>query len=264
MKSTTFRWCLSGFFAFQVSCLTGCFHSIEARPPVQHLYVAQPAPPPSDEIVVVTPGEYIIADGMELRTAPAWRLTKPLNTTLPGTFGVPFHIGVDPCVLSPMYLSPQGVAYVAPRGVAGAAYEGKSVFGVNDQIGIRVPASGHPIYLFCDNGGFNGVPPGMAVWSRQIRPDELALFEQTTTTQPFWKPWGRGLTYAGVAGGQLKVTFEELKNENGTLIKTSEKDYTFDLNADGPTEISVWGCRVRVLSATATEIRFQVLKGFKD
>ena len=211
----------------------------------------------------MTPGEYMIADGLETRSAPAWRLTKQLNTTLPGTFGVEFKISIDPCVLYPAYSSPQGIAYLAPQGMAGAAYEGKSVFGFNDQMGIRVPPSGHPIYLFCDNGTFNQVPHGFAIWSRQIRPDELALFERTRTEQAFWKPWGRGLTYGGTSGGKLTVTFEELKNEAGTLVKQSEKDFTFDLNPDGPTEISVWGCRVRVLSASSTEIKFQVLQGFK-
>lgn len=240
---------------------SGCFRAAEARGNIDYLYTEESSEALSDLQRTVSPGQFLLSDTAVVQTANGWQLGRTLEATIPGTFGIPFHVRIEPCLLAPAYSVDATVAFVAPRGAVSATHDGTSVLGTNDELGIRVE-NDRSAWLYCDNGTYNGVPHGYAIWKRRLSQEEWDSFTPSKVSRPRIREWSRTLAYGGVAGGKLTLIYQELKARGQSITVSSERDFVFDIAANGPTEVSVWGSRLRIESATSTEIRFQVLKGF--
>jgi hypothetical protein len=252
--------------AAAVLLMTGCFPALENRRSVESAFTPIEMRINSDGTRVASVGEYIALGNMEVMDGPAWRLKQPLKTTLPGTLGIGFDVSIQPCVLEAWYQCDDGLAFVAPSRFATATYDGKSVFADQDELGIRVSPDGKQVKLYCDNGVFNGFGPGATycIWSRPIKPDELAKFEKVSRRRIFPQTDARGLLFSGVSGGKLILTLENWEMKRAIASKGEVKDYTFDLSRTGPTKISVQGCVIEVLSATPEGLTYRVLKPFEE
>jgi hypothetical protein len=243
--------------------LSGCFVGIENRRSVEASFEPIQLQANSTEPKRASVGQYVIVDKMDVAKGPAWKLKSKLETTIPGTMGITFNVTMNPCLLEAWYVCDSGIAFVAPAKYASATFNGKSVFSDQDELGIRAATDGSgTIKVFCDNGAFNGVPPGYAIWSRDMTPAETAMFERVTVTRVFPQAHGRGVVFSGVSGGKLTLTLEAWEQVRSLPVRIEAKDYVFDMQPGGPTTVSVQGCQLEVLSADSSGIRYRISKPF--
>ena len=243
--------------------LSGCFVGIENRRSVEGSFepIKLSADPANEQTASV--GQYVAVDNMEVASGPAWKLKSKLETSIPGTMGIPFKVTLKPCTLEAWYVCDSGMAFVAPAKYAAAIFDGKSVFSDQDELGIRMPASkSGKMQLYCDNGAFNGLPPGYAVWSREMTPAEVAMFEQVSVVRVFPQAHARGVIFSGVSGGKLTFTLESWEQVRSLPVRISAKDYVFDLNTQSPTSVNIQGCQLEILSADSEGIRYRVSRPF--
>ena len=246
-----------------VSALTGCI-SFEPR--------TSPAPAFANardawkigEAKSATVGDLVLAEGAEVRTGPAYELTRPLNFSMPGTLGVPFQCTLQPCVLEPCGIVRNQVLFAAPEGSGAATFDGKSVFLATDELGIRVDRKTGAMRLYCDNSRFNGTIPGFAVWTRAATEEERSAFKPTSCDRLFGLPRCAALRYSGASAGEVRFTDTRYRKspENDGLIEIDSTEYRFDAPPDGRGEIAVRGALIELLSISPTEMRYIVRRGF--
>ena len=251
---------------FTLLLLAGCFQAPEIRTgpntvfgPAQEINYLS-----GKEFKSVTAGEYILTVGLEERDVPVYKLPKQLRTTVPGALGFSFDVEIDPCVLEPKYVCSDGIAFVAPSSKCRATYNGNSVLGKNDEIGIRIDESKGRKLIFVDNGGWNGVPLGYAVWKRPLLPTEGSLFEAASGSRTFWKEKGRGLIYGGAATGRLVIIYEEYSLTSSGFNKDVERELQFDIPEDGVTKISIRGAEIEVSRADSQALEYRIVKAFNQ
>ena len=213
-----------------------------------------------------TVGDLILANGLDVRTGPAFELTRELKFSLPGTFGTSFDCALQPCVLEPHRIVGDEVLYVAPKGAGSATFNGKSVFAELDELGLRVNDRTGKVSLYCDNGRFNGIVPGFAVWKRSISPEERAAFRKTTCERMFWRPQSAALRYSGSSGGEVRFIYTRYAyvNADGVLVELDSTEFRFDAPSTGRGEIAVRGALIEILSTTPTELRYIIRTGFSN
>lgn len=249
--------------ALMPAVLSACFRGMENRRSVEASFAPIKLSIDPKDVQKASVGQYVVVENMEVAKGPAWKLKSPLETTIPGTMGISFNVRLKPCTLEAWYVCDSGMAFVAPAKYATAEFGGKSVFSDQDELGIRVPPEGKgKMQLFCDNGAFNGVPPGYAIWSRDMTSTEMALFEKVSTIRVFPQAHGRGVIFSGVSGGKLTFTLESWEQVRSLSVRTDAKDYVFDLKAGGSTTVSIQGCQFEVLAADSKGIRYRITKPF--
>ncbi|MDI9402470.1 MAG: hypothetical protein QM516_01235 [Limnohabitans sp.] len=211
-----------------------------------------------------TVGDLILANGLDVRTGPAFELTRELKFSLPGSYGVGFDCTLQPCVLEPHRIVGDDVLYVAPKGAGSATFNGKSVFAELDELGLRVNERTGVVSLYCDNGRFNGVVAGFAVWKRAISPEERAAFRKTTCERMFWRPQSAALRYSGSSGGEVRFIYTRYAyvNADGVLVELDSTEFRFDAPSTGRGEIAVRGALIELLATTPTELRYIIRTGF--
>lgn len=112
--------------------------------------------------------------------------------------------------------------------------------------GVLIPPGGKPPELYWRNGygGLaKGAAPNLAYELREIESLEHGGFR-------------RELVYSGVSRGVVTLQYREFSNELARPAFTQQ--LTYDL-AEGD-EIGFGGARLKILKATNTEVRYQVLK----
>jgi len=251
---------------FASSLLAGCLQGPEARTgpntvfgPAQEINYLS-----GKKFKSVTAGEYILTVGLEERDVPIYKLTKPLRTTVPGTLGIPFDVEIDPCVLEPKYGCNDGIAFVAPASKCRATYNGTSVFGKDDEIGIRVDKSKKRKLIFVDNGRSAGFPSGYIIYKRTLSSAEEPLFEASASSRTFWKGKGRGIIYGGAANGRLVIIYEEYLITPSGFNKDVERELQFDIPEDGVTKISIRGAELEVSRADSQALEYRIVKAFNQ
>lgn len=156
--------------------------------------------------IVVTPGQEFYAE-IAAEPVPAVRLSRPFDSSMPGSMGLPFDFAIDTDVLVEVFRSKRGWRYFVPpdhKFRASHALLGSLLRGA-DTVGLRIGPTG-AMEWFVDNSLYARKP---TLWTRPLRPGDPDI----TLTQVGVMTEGSmdRLIYVGLSGAShAKIRLEKI------------------------------------------------------
>jgi hypothetical protein len=174
---------------------------------------------------IARPGDTIFSED-RTKTEPAFCLDEPINSTMPGAYGIHFNFSIDPGVLR--YVHENDTFVVFASSSAKATFMGGSVISENDTVGIFFRKSDiEKLSWFVDNTEWNG---GIqTVWTRDLKPEEYGKIRKCIVPIKGTKTTIFSIKYDGYKFGTIDFskeirTGESLEAKNISILTEAKTD----------------------------------------
>ncbi len=190
--------------------------------------------------VEVTPGEEFYLETI-VAAEPAYRLSRPFQSSMAGAAGLPFGFAIDdPLLLYKGKSRDKTWTYYAPRQGGFRASHGLlgNLISPGDSVGLRVDQHGNKEW-FVDLSNHNGT-----FWTRRVKPKDPEATLIDGPSPDLTNAEFKRLTYLGVEQGRMRIRYEW--NQRGYVPERDE--FTFPVDAQGRGQGGVKGAEFSVVA----------------
>lgn len=210
----------------------------------------------------VSLGETMYRDG-DVGQTSSIELKSSIDSSIPGSMGLPFSFSIKPSILQPDYLTKHYIYYATTLDNSTATHSmlGK-VVKAGDKIGIRANRLTNGLEWYVDNSRFNGMNPHTVIWSRPIRvSDQVVIVPRNDLSVflPGTESRYREITYGGHLNGNYMISFREVNTG-----REYEKDFVIPKSESGNTLLSIKGSIIEIIEHDNLGVTFSIKKGFND
>jgi hypothetical protein len=198
-------------------------------------------------------GDAIFVEGTYI-DGEALTLSRDVQITLPGTLRVPFPVSIHGGELRMGSVLGGWKYFCAKEGEATASFPGVgSVITHGDCVGVRQSVVNSQLQWVVDNSNYNR---STTIWSRSISAEDTKLLTHTEIGQPFSVRQLTRIVFDGYHGGQFHFSYEAWK---APATKDS-KEFVFDRDPSGKTEVGIHGKVFRVTDANNVQMTYEWVK----
>lgn len=179
-------------------------------------------------------------------------LSQPVDVMIPGSYGIPFPVHIEPGLLTLQKITPIGKYFCAEEGLAGASFPGLgSVIRRGDCVGVLIGRDSDSVRWLVDNSNYNRF---RTVWSSTVASPLAESLKPTESSEPFSIQSLTSLSFTGFYGGQVHFTWSD-----ATQTTLNTQNFTFDYKSPGSLKVGMKGYVLEVLSADTLGITYQWL-----
>jgi hypothetical protein len=179
-------------------------------------------------------------------------LSQPVDVMIPGAYGIPFPVHIEPGPLELQKITPLGKYFCAEEGMAGASFPGLgSVIRQGDCVGVLIGRESDSVRWLVDNSNYNRF---RTVWTSPIGSPLAQSIKPTESSEAFSIQSLISLSFTGFYGGQVHFTWSD-----ATQTTLNTQNFTFDYKSPGKLKVGMKGYVLEVLSADTLGITYQWL-----
>ena len=204
---------------------------------------------PLGEVLSVNIGDHIFVEG-EVARVPVLVMSNGIQSTMPGSYGVPFSFSVNQTDLYLRFERGANQYFCASNSERSASFPGLgSVVSPNDCIGVRRSKSTGQLDWVVDNSIHNGMN---TVWSRKVKPGDDVSFDERTMTVNDSRADMDVIYFQGFHSGLLHFEYHEFDDGDSRV-----QDFKFDFPPkEGDSVYGVRGKVFEVVDVDNTQLKY--------